>query len=137
VAEDRVLTAPLTVSDLQGGVVGQTGVVWTIAPDHSFSIARQVGPHIAAPHKHGRLSAEQQQRLGALLARMPTATPQGEIGGTAQPNARQIAVAYGENRAVLSLAPRGAVTPPQRAAADAPSRLLLDLADALRDMVGS
>ena len=137
VAEDRLLTAPLTVKDLQGGVVGQTGVVWTVAPDCSFSIARQVGPHIAAPHKHGRLSPEQRQRLGALLARMPATALQGEIGGTAQPNARQIALSYGGSRAVLSLAPRGADPPQQRAAADEPSRLLLDLADALRDMVGS
>ena len=44
-AEESLLSAPLIVKDLQGGFVGETGTVWTVAPDCSFTVARQTGPN--------------------------------------------------------------------------------------------
>ena len=36
-AEECPLTAPLTLKDSQSGIAGETGTVWTIAPDCSFT----------------------------------------------------------------------------------------------------
>ena len=72
-AEECPLTAPLIVKDIQGGFVGQTGTVWTVAPDCSFTVARQTGPKTADPHKQGRLTPDQEKRLAALLARIELA----------------------------------------------------------------
>ena len=136
-AEKCPLTAPLIVKDLQGGVVGQTGTVWTVALDCSFTVARQIGANIAGPHKQGRLTAEQRKRLQALLGGVPMAALPSQSGGAGQVNARQITLSYGRNRTALSLAPGGGDLKTLRAAAaDQPSARLLELAEALRDMTG-
>ncbi len=114
------MIAPLIVKDLQGGFVGQTGMVWTIAPDCSFTVARQIGANVADPHKQGRLTIEQQKRLGALMGGVPLPA---QLGGVTQANAHQISVSYGQTLATLSLAP--------------PSARVLELAEALWDMIGS
>ena len=74
------MTAPLTVKDLQDGIVGQTGTVWTIAPDCSFTVARQIGLKIGDPYKQGRLTPEQQAQLKALLDRMAVAEFPAHLG---------------------------------------------------------
>src|SRR5215468_4398821 len=67
-AQQCPLTAPLTIKDTQDGFAGQTGTVWTIAPDCTFVVAHQIGPR-SDPIKQGRLTAGQQARLGEQLAR--------------------------------------------------------------------
>jgi hypothetical protein len=39
-AEECPLSAPLVLKDTQSGFAGETGDVWTIAPDCSFTVAR-------------------------------------------------------------------------------------------------
>ena len=130
------LTAPLILKDLQGGFVGQTGTVWTIAPDCSFTVARQTGPKIADPHKNGRLTSDQEKRLAALLARTELAALPKQLGGVPQANAHQITVSYGRMLCVLNLPPAGGSADPQRASADPLAAWVVELGDALKDMIG-
>src|SRR5262245_15512094 len=48
-AQQCGLTTPLVIKDLQSGYVGQTGTVWTLEPDCSYSVARQIGLKIGEP----------------------------------------------------------------------------------------
>jgi hypothetical protein len=80
-------------------------------------------------------SREQQKRLGALMGGPPLPA---QLGGVPQANAHQITVSYGQTLATLSLAPGdGDLKTLRAAAADKPSARVLELADALRDMIGS
>jgi hypothetical protein len=130
------LTAPLILEDLQAGFVGQTGMVWTIAPDCSFTVARQIGANTADPHKQGQLTSDQEKRLAALLARPEFAVLPGRLGGVPQPNAHQITVTYGQTRCVLTLAPPGGNPDPLRQAGDPRVTWMLELDDVLKDMIG-
>jgi hypothetical protein len=136
-AQECPLTAPLVVRDLHGGFVGQTGTVRTVASDCSFTVARQIGSKTAEPHKHGRLTSDQQKRLGALMTRIELAALPEQLGGLPQPNAHQITVSYGRSRCVLTLAPAGGDPDPPRAPADRGTAWVLDLRDTLKDMIGS
>ena len=130
------MTAPLILKDLQGGFVGQTGTVWTIAPDCSFTVARQTGPSTADPHKHGRLTPDQEKRLAALLARIELASLPEQLGGAPQPNAHQITVSYGQTLCVLNLPPAGGGADPRHATADPRAAWVLELGDILKNMIG-
>ncbi len=85
-AQECPLIVPLIVKDLEGGFVGQTGTVWTIAPDCSFTVARQIGANVADPHKRGRLTLDQQKRLGALMGGVPLPA---QLGGVRMSRARE------------------------------------------------
>jgi hypothetical protein len=135
-AEECPLTAPLILKDLQGGFVGQTGTVWTIAPDCSFTVARQTGPNTADPHKHGRLTSDQEKRLAALLARIELASLPEQLGGAPQPNAHQITVSHGQTLCVLNLPPAGSGADPRHATADPLAAWVLELGDILKNMIG-
>src|SRR5216684_9024810 len=50
------LSTALVLKDTQGGFAGETGMVWTIAPDCSYTVARQIGLKALDPHKQGRLA---------------------------------------------------------------------------------
>lgn len=136
-AQECPLDAPLTVKDLQSGFAGETGTVWTIAPDCSFTVARQIGPKIGDPHRRGRLTGEQQVRLRDLLARAEAAKLPSNLGGAPQTNARRISLAYGAKVSVLNLAPGGGEAGARRAASNnEPAAQMLDLAAAVKDMTG-
>jgi len=47
VAQECPLSAALTLKDTQYGFAGETGTVWTIAPDFTFTIARHIGLKIS------------------------------------------------------------------------------------------
>ncbi|HEU0156780.1 MAG TPA: hypothetical protein VFQ82_11970 [Stellaceae bacterium] len=136
VAQECPLAAPLTVKDLQSGVVGDTGTVWTIEPDCSFSVARQIGPKVGAPQRRGKLTPEQQRHLHELMAKIEAAAPAAP-GAPPQANARKVMFAYGDKTAVLHLAPGGGEPHALRAAAkgDHAARML-DLAAAVKAMTG-
>jgi len=135
-AQECPMTAPLTVKDLQDGIVGQTGTVWTIAPDCSFTVARQIGLKIGDPYKQGRLTPEQQAQLKALLDRMPVAEFPAQLGSP-QVNARRIAISYAGKEAVLILPPGGGDLSTLRTrAGDDPAGRMLELADILKGMMG-
>ena len=129
------MTAPLIVKDLQGGFVGQTGTVWTVAPDCSFTVARQTGPNTADPHKQGRLTPEQEKRLARLLARIELASLPEQLGGAPQANAHQITVSHGQRLCVLNLPPAGGADL-RRAAVGPLAAWVLELGDILKDMIG-
>ena len=137
-AEECPLSAPLVLTDTQSGFAGETGNVWTIAPDCSFSVARQVGLNVLQPHKQGQFTAQQRTQLKEVLDRMTaTALPE-QLGSGPQVNARRITLDYGGKQSVLSLPPGGGDLSALRAAAgDDSTRLMLDLADGLKAMAGS
>jgi hypothetical protein len=135
-AQECLLAGPLVVKDLQGGFVGQTGTIWTIAPDCSFTVARQIGTKVGDPYKRGRLSTEQQHRLKDLIGRIDFISLPGQLGGTPQPNARQITVSYGQVLSVLNLPPGGNADPLLLAARDKRAAELLELAHSLGDLLG-
>jgi hypothetical protein len=136
-AEECPLSAPLVLKDTQSGIVGETGSVWTIAPDCSFTVARLIGPKVLDPYKKGQLTPQQRTQLKELLDRMTaTALPE-QIGGPPQVNPRRITLSYGAKQSVLSLPPGGGDLGALRAAAgDDTSRLMLDLASHLKAMTG-
>jgi hypothetical protein len=136
-AEECPLSAPLVLKDTQSGFAGETGNVWTIAPDCSFTVARQIGLNLLAPHKQGQLTPQQRLQLKQMMDRMTaTALPE-QFGGGPQVNARRITLAYGGKQSVLSLPPGGGDFTSLRAAAgDDSTRLILELADDLKGMTG-
>ena len=137
-AEECPLSAPLVLKDVQSGVAGETGNIWTIAPDCSFTVARQVGLNVLQPHKQGQLTPQQRLQLKEMMDRMTaTALPE-QLGGGPQVNARHITLAYGGKHSVLTLPPGGGDLAALRAAAgDDSTRLMLDLADNLKAMTGN
>ena len=136
-AEECPLSAPLVLKDTQSGVAGETGNVWTIAPDCSFTVARQIGLNVLQPHKQGQLTPQQRLQLKQMMDRMTaTALPE-QLGGGPQVNARHITLAYGGRQSVLTLPPGGGDLASLRAAAgDDSTRLMLDLANDLKSMAG-
>jgi len=137
-AQESSLSAPLVVKDLQSGFAGETGRVWTISPDGSYAVARQIGLNVLDPDKQGRLTPEQWAQLKTRLDRMAVMALPRELGGAPQVNARRITLSYGGKESVLNLPPAGDNPGASRSAAgDDPTRLLLELADDLRSMTGS
>ena len=136
-AEECPLSAPLVLKDMQSGVAGETGNVWTVAPDCSFTVARQIGLTVLPPHKQGRLTPQQRLQLKEMMDRMTATALPDQLGGP-QVNARRVTLAYGGKQSVLTLPPGGGDLASLRAAAgDDPTRLMLDLADNLKSMTGS
>jgi hypothetical protein len=136
-AQECPLSAPLVLKDTQSGVAGETGRVWTIAPDCTFTIARQIGLQVLDPHHRGRLTPEQQARLKQLLDRMAATALPRQLGGAPQVNARRITLSYGGQQSVLNLPPGGGELSALRTAAgDEPTRRMLELADDLKAMTG-
>jgi hypothetical protein len=136
-ADECPLSAPLVLKDTQSGFAGETGNVWTIAPDCSFTVARQIGLNVLEPHKQGQLTAQQKARLKGLVDRMAaTALPE-QLGGGPKVNARRITLAYGGKQSVLSLPPGAGDLRTLSAAGDDSTRLMLDLADDLKAITGS
>jgi hypothetical protein len=134
-AQQCPVLEPLTIKDLQGGFAGETGTVWTIAPDCSFTVARQIGLRVLEPHKQGQLTAEQQARLKEMLDRVTVASLPVQLGSEPQVNARRITLSYGGKETVLNLAPCGGDQGARRgAAADNPAAVLLDLVDTVKGM---
>ncbi len=130
------LSAPLTVSDLQSGVAGETGTVWTIAPDCSFTVARRIGEKILPVHKQGRLTDEQQAALKATLDHMSAAALPPRLGGP-HVNARRVIMSYGSRETVLTVASGSRARGSSAAQHDAQTETLLDLAASIKKMLGS
>jgi hypothetical protein len=136
-AEECPLSAPLVLKDTQSGVVGETGNVWTIAPDCSFTVARQIGLNVLAPYRQGQLTPQQRTHLKELMDRMTATVLPEQLGGGPQVNARRVTLSYGGKQSVLTLPPGGGDLGTLRAAAgDDSTRLMLDLADGLKAMTG-
>jgi hypothetical protein len=134
-AQECLLTAPLVVKDLQSGFVGQTGTVWSVGSDCTYTVARQIGQKVLEPHKRGRLNGEQQQRLAALIGRADLASPPKQLGAEPQPNLRQVTVSYGKTASSRNLPSNGEEG--LRAANNDPSvSAFLELRRALDEIIG-
>jgi hypothetical protein len=134
-AQECPLSATLTVKDMQSGFAGETGTVWTIRPDCSFTVARQIGLKTLDPDRRGRLTQEQQAQLKELLDRLSQTGMPGQLGGAPQVNARRVTLSYGGKESALTLAPGGGDLGSLRAAAgNDPAGALLDLAQRIKDM---
>jgi hypothetical protein len=134
-AQECPLSAPLTIKDTQSGFAGETGSVWTIAPDCSYTVARQIGLQTLDPHRQGRLTPEQQAQLKELLVRLAAAGLPKQLGAETQVNARRISLSYDGKDSVLTLAPgAGDLNAVRAAAGNDAARALLDLADQVKGM---
>ena len=107
-AEDCALSAPLTLADTQDGFAGQVGTIWTIAPDCSFSIARQLGATVGEPYRQGRFTPEQQKSFEELLSQAAIEGLPEQLGSGPIVNARRVTLSYGGKVSVLMLPPGGA-----------------------------
>jgi hypothetical protein len=137
-AQELPLSMLLTLKDTQCGFAGETGTVWTIAPDFTFTIARQIGLKILDPHKQGRLSPEQQAHFKAMLDRVDVAKLPKGFGTEPQVNARMITLSYSGTDSVLTLSPGGGDLSSLRAAAgDDPAAALLEIAATVKEMTAS
>jgi len=126
-------SAPLVLKDVQGGFAGETGLVWTITPDDSYTVARQIGLKVLEANKKGRLTPEQRARLEELLDWMTAAPSSGQLGGMPQVNSRRITLYYGSMQSAVSVPPGGR----DLASADAQTRRMLELANDLKAHIGS
>jgi hypothetical protein len=134
-AQDCPLTAPLTVKDTQDGFAGETGTVWTVAPDCSFTVARQIGSATTPPDARGSLSVERRARLKDLLARTSFAELPPRFGEATPVNARRVTISLGARTSVLTLAPgSGDLAALAASASEGPARRLLDLANGVKDL---
>jgi hypothetical protein len=137
-AQECPLTTPLMIKDTQDGFAGQTGTVWTILPDCSFTVARQIGTKITDPIRQGHLTPRQETLLKEQLARTPLAEMPAQLGNGPQVNARRITLSYGARVSVLVLPAGGGELSTLRAAAgDDLARRLLELADSVNGMTGT
>jgi hypothetical protein len=137
-AQEYPLSGALTLKDTQHGFAGETGTVWTIAPDFTFTIARQIGLKILEPYKQGRLSPEQQAHFKAMLDRVGVAGLPKRLGSGPRVNARLITLSYGGRDSVLMLPPGGGDLRSLRAAAgDDPAAALLEIAGTVKEMTAS
>jgi hypothetical protein len=133
-----MLTMLLTVKDTQDGFAGTTGTVWTIEPDCTFHVSRLFSQHVAEPHLQGSLTPEQQARLSAILAKATAAELPAQMGETPSVNARRITLEYGGKISVLSMGPGDRDMDALRAGGPLdPARQLLEVADAVKDMLGN
>jgi hypothetical protein len=127
----------LTVTDTQDGVAGTTGTIWTIEPDCTFRVSRLFGQHVAAPHRQGSLTPEQQARLSDILAHTAVAELPAQMGKPPAVNARRITFEYGGKVAVLAMGPGNRDRDALRAGGPRdPARRLLEGAEAVQDMLG-
>jgi len=137
-AEECPLTAPLTLKDSQSGIAGETGTVWTIAPDCSFTVARHIGPKVLEPYKQGRLTAEQQVRLKDMVDRMEHSDLTKPREARPRVNPRRISLSYGGREAVLTLPPGGGdVSQLHASDEDDQAKVMLEVAAAMKGMLGS
>src|SRR4029077_1656760 len=67
-AADCQMKTALTLRDSQDGFAGQTGTVWRIKPDCSFTVTRFIGTGATQQLRKGLLAPEQQSRLASLIA---------------------------------------------------------------------
>jgi len=133
-----VLKMTLTVKDTQDGFAGTTGTVWTIGLDCTFRVSRLFGQHVAEPHLKGSLTPEQEAQLSAILAKAAAVELPAQIGETTLVNARRITLEYGGKVSVLSMGPGDRDLDALRASGPLdPARRLLEVADAVKDMLGS
>jgi hypothetical protein len=136
-AKECPLTSPLTLTDSQSGIAGETGTVWTVAPDCSFTVARHIGQKVLESHKQGHLTTVQQARLKSMLDRMVLADLAQPHAGRPQVNPRRIKLSYGGREAVLTLPPGGGDVAKLRAPdGDDQARAILEMATAMKDMLG-
>ena len=137
-AHGCMLTMPLTVKDTQDGVAGTTGTVWTIGPDCTFRISRLFGQQVAEPHRSGSLTPEQQARLSAILAAAAVPELPARMGEVTRVNARRITAEYDGKVSVLSLGPGDLDLDAIRMSGPRdPARRLLEVADAVKEILGS
>ena len=137
-ANECTLKMILTVKDTQDGFAGTTGTVWTIGTDCIFRVSRLLGQYVAEPHLRGSLTPEQQARLSAILARVAAAELPAQMGEMLSVNARRITLEYGGKISVLSMGPGDRDMDALRAGGPLdPARRLLEVADAVQDMLGN
>jgi hypothetical protein len=127
-SEQCPLSSPLVVKDLQDGVIGPTGLVWTIGVDCTINVARQDGPIVGEPFYRGRLSSQEEVELRDVLAKTSPAELPAEIGGGPQVNARRLIVTLGSKVSTLTLAPAADLAR-ARSSSDQSARRLVELAE--------
>jgi hypothetical protein len=134
-AQECPLSMPLTIKEIQSGFAGETGTVWTIAADCSYTVARQIGLKTLDPHQQGRLTPQERVQLKELLGRVAAAGLPKQLGIATQVNARRVLLSYDGKDSTVTLAPGGGDFSATRAAAgnDA-AAALLDLADQVKAM---
>jgi len=135
-AQECPLKGPLILKDTQDGFAGQTGKVWTVAPDCRFTVAHQVGPKVSEPFKQGHLTTEQQTHLKELLARAAAAEMPEQLGSGPQVNARRIILSYDGKVSTLTLPPGGGNLNSLHTAEGEPAGWLLELRDSFDRMTG-
>jgi hypothetical protein len=135
-AQECPISAPLTLKDIQSGFAGETGTVWTVAPDCSFTVARQIGSKTLPPHKRGQLTPEQQAVLKDMIGRIGIAALPEQFSEGSPVNARRITLSYAGKQTTMVLPPGGGDPSRLReTAGDGPAGQILKLAQTLKQMM--
>ena len=125
----------LTVKDSQDGFAGKTGTIWTIKSDCSFEVARFRGDQVSEPHLKGRLTPEQQSKLGAVLSTAAIETLPARVGEPPPVNAHQISIDYDGKTAVLNLGAGEAAA--LQGASQGPAQRLLEITRTVKGVTGN
>ena len=100
---DGRLKAVLTVKDVQGGVAGFTGQLYTIQPNGDWTVQEVIGPKVSPPSRKGNLAKEQLAGLAQSLADEDFNGLPRQIGGPPKVNPHLYTVAFGERTVLLIL----------------------------------
>ena len=104
-APDGRLKSELVLRDAQSGFAGVTTDVWQVAPAGTYRVTRELDGRAVAPERTGSLSPEQMTELARVLSDQDLATLPAEIGKTAEINARQLTLRFGDAATTLNLMP--------------------------------
>jgi len=104
-ASDGRLRSELVLQDAQSGFAGVTTDVWQVAPEGTYRVTRELDGRAVAPERTGSLSPEQMAEVAGVLSDQELTTLPAEIGKTAEINARQLTLRFGDAATTLNLMP--------------------------------
>lgn len=132
---DGAADLSLTLKEVQGGVVGWTGSVWTIAPDCSFTVSRIFNTEQPA-HRRGQLTPEQQAFLSRILTeKLATSLPQ-RLGGPIEVNPHVISLTYGGRTSELNWPLGKSIDSLKALEPSNATRRFLEIAEAVKQVAG-
>lgn len=100
---DGQLTAKLMLRDAQAGVAGESGTVWIIDPEGTFSISRFFNNKVNKSCRTGQLTQEQLATLAKVLTAQEFFELPSEVGHGPEVNPHRITISFGEKTSTLTL----------------------------------
>lgn len=122
----------IVLRESQGGVVGTTGTVTTIAPDGTYDVAPFINERVREARSRGRVEPDAQAAIARAIETHAFATLPPRLGGRPVANPREISLTV-DGRTVTLILPPGPET--VEPGGDPVVRRLLAIVDVVRAAV--